>query len=225
MRAHALTLQCLDNYNNYSLLSETIDCETAGVIMESFSGLPKALPITLSCKDFQVQDDSRLLDTPCAPSKEIIHLASILGQYSLGYLLQRDKKLKEALSEAPWLVQHDSNNTPIFQHDSFILEELSEAELAEPSESTSVVVETPICISSSVPAFKKTSGVLVKYSLSFKSSGYSSLFSNHSILVDSIQSNSLLPPSPLDFPSYYDNGPISINHKAPNQGYFKPLYM
>ena len=188
--------------------------------MESFSCLPTALPI-----DFQVQDDAYYpSDASCAPSNEIIHLASKLGEYSLGYLLQRDKKLKEALSEASWLVQYDSNK--IFQHNSFILEELSEAELAEPSESTSVVVmEKPVCVSSSAPALRKPSGVLIKYSLSFKSSGYCSLFSNHSILVDSIQSNSLLPPCPLDFPSYYGTSFLTMNHKAPNQGYFKPFYV
>ena len=42
-------------------------------------------------------------------SLEDIELANEMRCHSLGYLLQRDKRLERALAESPWLVQWDSN--------------------------------------------------------------------------------------------------------------------
>lgn len=64
-------------------------------------------------------------------SKAEIQLAEQMGRHSLGYLLQRDRRLEDALAEESWLTQIDQNGVVMVLSDSFVVEELSTSDLTD----------------------------------------------------------------------------------------------
>lgn len=120
-----------------------------------------------------------------------------MGHHSLGYLLTRDRKFQEALTETPWLSQKDSDG--VVKSGSLILEELSGSDLDPLEERPQTVESQLIDMSHSAPEMIKTPG----NTLSLPSSGYHSLCSIPLDLAtfweQTLQSNQLQELQPVDW--------------------------